>query len=87
MKKANQELTASELELRKKWQEKFRRLDTDGPDTDFAASVRRNLITHNMFHSLTNGIRPETPQERRTPLSPTDTASERSMMTPSPLAR
>ncbi|MDF1828230.1 MAG: hypothetical protein P1U39_08135 [Legionellaceae bacterium] len=87
MKKANQKLTASELELRNKWQEKFRRLDTDSPETDFAASVRSNLITNNMFKSLTDGTREETPQERRTPLSPIYTDSEGSMMTPSPLAR
>lgn len=82
---SKRELTPNEIELRNKWQEKHRRLNTDSPDSDFVGLVRKHLIKQNMFQSLTDGTREETAQERRTPLPPTDTDSERSMMTPSPL--
>jgi len=42
-------LTPNELELRNKWQEKHRRLNTDSPDSDFAESVRAHLIQKNLF--------------------------------------
>jgi len=68
---SKRELTPNELELelRNKWQEKRRRLNTDSPNSDFAESVRAYLIQKNFF------FRPLPEERNPSPLTLTPTSS------------